>query len=102
MEATEKKAIAPESCSGQDWIEKELAASRLPDLRLEKRLRHLVEQLAKGVGRSIPWACQDWAAVKAAYRFFCNGRVSEEHILAGHFLATRERIACTDELFLVV
>ena len=90
MEATEKQAFEPESCGGQDWIEQELAASTLPDARLGKRLRSLVEQLAKGVGRSILWACQDWAATKAAYRFFSNGRVSEEQILAGHFLATRE------------
>jgi len=61
-----------------------------------------VEQLAKGVGRSIPWACQDWAAAKAAYRFFSNDRVSEEQILVGHFLSTRERLGCGEELFLVV
>jgi hypothetical protein len=102
MEATEKRTIAPESLSGQDWIEQELAASSLPDARLDKRLRFLLEQLAKGVGRSIPWACQDWAAAKAAYRFFSNDRVSEEQILAGHFLATRERIPRGEELFLVV
>jgi hypothetical protein len=102
MEAAEKRAIESESFGGQDWIEQELAASRLPDARLDKRLRSVVEQLAKGVGRSIPWACQDWAAAKAAYRFFSNGRVSEEQILAGHFLATRGRIPSGEELFLVV
>jgi hypothetical protein len=102
MGAIAKQAIDSESCGRQDWIEQELAASKLPDARLEKRLRHLVEQLAKGVGRSIPWACQDWAAAKAAYRFFSNERVSEEQILAGHFLSTRERIPCGEELFLVV
>jgi len=97
-----KRGFAAECCGGHDWIEQELAASTLPDARLEKRLRSVVEQLAKGVGRSIPFACQDWASAKAAYRFFSNGRVSEEQILAGHFLATRERIACGEELFLVV
>ena len=102
MEAIGKQVDDPESCGGPDWIERELAASKLSDARLEKRLRHLVEQLAQGVGRSIPWACQDWAAAKAAYRFFSNGRVNEEQILAGHFLATRERIPCGEELFLVV
>jgi len=100
METRAKPAIDPASCGSQDWIEQELAASKLPDARLEKRLRHLVEQMAKGVGRSIPWACQDWAAAKAAYRFFSNGRVSEEQILAGHFSATRERLGCGEELFL--
>jgi len=102
METRAKPAIDPASCGSQDWIEQELAASKLPDARLEKRLRHLVEQMAKGVGRSIPWACQDWAAAKAAYRFFSNGRVSEEQILAGHFSATRERLGCGEELFLIV
>jgi len=47
-------------------------------------------------------ACQDWTATKAAYRFFSNVRVREEQILAGHFLGTRERVACGEELFLVV
>ncbi len=102
MSEAAKRAIAPESRGGQDWIEQELAAAKWPDARLEKRLRSLVEQLAKGVGRSIPFACQDWAAVKAAYRFFSNRRVGEEQILGGHFLRTRERLGCGEELFLVV
>ena len=73
-------------------MEQELAAVRLPDARLEKRLQHLVEQMAAGLGRSIPLACQDWAATKAAYRFFSNERICEEQILSGHFEATRERL----------
>ena len=102
MEESAKQEVTEKFGGGQDWIEHELAASRLPDARLEKRLRDLVRQLANGVGRSIPFACQDWAAAKAAYRFFSNDRVGEEQILGGHFLATRERISRTEELFLVV
>jgi len=88
----EAAKLAVESFVGQEWIEQELAAAKLPDARLEKRLRHLVEQMAAGLGRSIPLAFQDWAATKAAYRFFSNERICEEHILAGHFEATRERL----------
>jgi hypothetical protein len=84
--------LAAESCVGQEWIGQELAAAQLPDMRLEKRLQHLVEQMAAGLGRSIPLACQDWSATKAAYRFFSNERICEEQILAGHFEATRERL----------
>ena len=102
MEESAKQEVTEKFGGGQDWIEHELAASRLPDARLEKRLRDLVRQLANGVGRSIPFACQDWAAAKAAYRFFSNDRVGEEQILAGHFVATRERIPGTEELFLVL
>ena len=41
-------------------------------------------------GRRHPWACQDSANTKAAYRFFGNDRISEANILAGHFASTRE------------
>ncbi|WP_366514549.1 transposase DNA-binding-containing protein [Mesorhizobium sp.] len=39
-------------------------------------------------GKPIPAACGDWAAAKAAYRFFDNPRVTEHSVLAGHFAAT--------------
>jgi hypothetical protein len=41
-------------------------AAKWPDARLEKQLQHQVEQMAAGLGRSIPLACQDWAATKAS------------------------------------
>jgi hypothetical protein len=66
----EAAKLAAAARVGQDWIGQELAAAKLPDARLEKRLQHLVEQMAAGLGRSIPLACQDWAATKAAYRVF--------------------------------
>ncbi|MBB6469163.1 hypothetical protein HNQ96_005052 [Aminobacter lissarensis] len=39
-------------------------------------------------GKPIPAACGDWAAMKAAYRFFDNPRVTQHSVLAGHFAAT--------------
>ncbi len=62
-------------------------------MRNGKRLGVLLEQLSERIGGSIPFACQDWAATKAAYRFFSNARISEDKILAGHFLCPRERFA---------
>ena len=59
---------------------------RISRARHGKRLRQLLEQLSSRVGSSTPWACQDWANTKAAYRFFGNDRVSEGNILAGHLL----------------
>jgi len=79
-----------------------LAAAQLPDMRLEKRLQYLVEQMAAGLGRSIPLACQDWSATKAAYRFFSNERICEEQILAGHFEATRDSVPRTESILLTV
>ena len=54
------------------------------------------------VGESLPMACQDWAATKAAYGFLSNDRVSEAEILAGHFQATRDRFVAHDGPVLVL
>ena len=73
------------------WIDQELAGCKFADARIGKRFSMLMDQLSDGIGRTIPLACGDWAATKAAYRFLDNDRVSEAEILAGHFQATRER-----------
>src|SRR6478672_4808375 len=78
------------------WIDQELAGCQFKDMRLGKRFRKLLEQLSEGTGESIPFACQDWANTKAAYRFLSNERVKEDTILAGHFHSTRGRFAATD------
>jgi len=76
-----------------EWIEQELAGCCFPDQRLHQRLQQLLEQFSSRLGESIPFACQDWAQTKAAYRFLSNPKVHEEAILAGHFQATHSRFA---------
>src|SRR6266700_2224327 len=71
------------------WINQELSGCKFKDARHGKRIGKLLVQLSEEIGGSIPWACQDWANTKAAYRFFSNDRVSEAEILAGHFQATQ-------------
>src|SRR5690606_614621 len=87
---------------GTAWLDEELAGCSFADDRLGKRLRALLERLGGALGASLPLACQDWAATKAAYRFFANPRVSETEILAGHFAATRSRLAAADGLILIL
>jgi hypothetical protein len=77
------------------WLQREVAGCPFQGTRHGKRFRTLLGQLSERIGGSIPFACQDWANTKAAYRFLSNDRVSEEKILAGHFLCTRERFAAT-------
>jgi len=84
------------------WIDQELAGCEFADERLGRRFGMLMEQLSTGIGRTIPLACGDWAATKAAYRFLDNDRVSEAEILAGHFQATRERFAAVEGPVLVL
>ena len=87
---------------GEKWIEEEVAGCQFRDVRHGKRLRQLLEQFSGRVGATTPWAAQDWANTKAAYRFFANGRISEANILAGHFVSTRERCVATSGFPLLV
>jgi len=61
--------------------------------RLDKRFARLVHDLWNGVGRPLPFACQDWANTKAAYRFLSSERVTEADILASHFRSTKAMAA---------
>ena len=85
-----------------EWIENETVGCQFEDVRHRKRLRQLLEQLSGRVGATTPWACQDWANTKAAYRFFGNDRISEANILAGHFASTRERFVASNSFPVLV
>ena len=60
------------------WIENEVVGCQFQDARHGKRLRQLLERLLGRVGSTTPWACQDWANTKAAYRFLVSVRSSAE------------------------
>ncbi|MFL9912543.1 IS4 family transposase [Paraburkholderia sp. RL17-337-BIB-A] len=91
-----------EQADDESWLDQEVAGSEFQDVRLRKRFAMLLERLWKGMGQSIPFACQDWANTKAAYRFMDNDRVCEQDILSGHFRATAQRVSTTDGPILVL
>jgi len=84
------------------WVEREIEGCQFPDTRLKTRFAKLLGQLGETIGGALPAACQDWAATKAAYRFFDNSRVDESVILAGHFAATKSRLAAAKGPILVL
>ena len=48
------------------WVERELDGGAFPDQRLKARLGKLLGDLGQRIGDTVPTACQDWAATKAA------------------------------------
>lgn len=78
--------------SPEDWAEEEFSHSDLGDGRLHKRLFQLARNFFASPHASIPTACGDKAAVKAAYRFFQHPAVHMDSILKGHQEATADRI----------
>jgi len=92
---TQRAARSPENITNgpASWIDEEVEGCTFKDERLAKRFGKLLGMMSDGVGQSVPQACQDWAHTKAAYRFLSNDGVGEDQILAGHFQATRGRLA---------
>ncbi|WP_370990791.1 transposase DNA-binding-containing protein [Bradyrhizobium sp. DN5] len=72
--------------------EREIDKTAFKAARLGRRFSELLKQIGDGMGGSIPFARQDWANTKAAYRFFANECMEEANILSGHFAATRARV----------
>ena len=85
------------------WAHDEIVSARLPDKRLARRLRRLLDQMSAAPGQPVPAACGDWAAAKAAYRFFePPPPVTEYGVLAGHFAATAARCAASEGPILIL
>jgi Transposase DNA-binding/Transposase Tn5 dimerisation domain len=76
----------------QTWGEWEFEQVNLGDKRLNTRLKKLAEDLSAVPEVPINQASEDWAATKAAYRFFRNDKVTSEQILNPHQARTVERM----------
>lgn len=84
-----------------DEMSAEFEPADLGDKRREKRLTSLASCFGRTPGASIPAACADEAATKAAYRFCDNEDVDPTDIRAGHVEAHANRIGELDELLVV-
>jgi hypothetical protein len=73
------------------WAQKEFEFAKLGDPRRNKRLVNIATHLAANPDGTLPQAFEEWAELKAAYRFFNNGAVDFEKVLAPHLERTRLR-----------
>lgn len=76
----------------QPWAMVELGRAWLGDPRRTARLIELASSLVEKPSCSLPEACGNWAATKAAYRFFSNEEIEPGDILAAHRQSTVERV----------
>ncbi len=74
------------------WVVSELEMLDSGDARLNRRALSIVENLGLAPGRTIPQTFVSRGEIKACYKFFDNGLVSDKKILAPHIEKTIERI----------
>ncbi|MEW5961266.1 MAG: IS4 family transposase [Chloroflexota bacterium] len=78
----------------EQWAALEFADVELHDARLNRRCQELAVALGQQPTAYINQACEDWAATKAAYRFFDNTRkVTPAGLIAPHQQRTVERMS---------
>ena len=83
------------------WVKEELSNPDFSDDRLNKRFELLALELARHPSLPINQATSDWAAAKAAYRFFENPKVTPDRILASHYAHTKERVLAQNKVVVV-
>jgi len=86
----------------RSWVNDEIAASHLGDVRLNRRFGTILKALGERPGKPLPSVFEDWANTKAAYRFFEHSNISEDKLLTGHFSASAQRIKETDGPILIL
>ena len=92
MVGREEDSLGEEEGIGESWGEAEFSAVDLGDKRLAQRLQKLADDCSTQPQAPINQASEDWAAPKAAYRFFENPPASAKKIFAAHRLRTSQRI----------
>lgn len=85
----------------QSWSEQELSQVDLGDERLNKRLMKIVEDFTENPESSVPQACGNWAATKAAYEFWKNPKVKASSIIDGHVESIKQRFLGQDTILAI-
>ncbi|EFD7749907.1 hypothetical protein F6J40_23865 [Escherichia coli] len=68
----------------KNWVIKELESLNVGDIRLEKRIKHVLSVLSRSPKESISVSCRTWSEAKAAYRCFSSDKISADKIMAPH------------------
>jgi hypothetical protein len=76
----------------KETIANEFQNTAINDKRLVNRLVSTAIILEKEPEKSIPEACQEWAAIKGAYNLFDNLKVTPDAVLSGHREQTIRRM----------
>jgi hypothetical protein len=84
------------------WIYQQFSNVNMKDARLQRRAVRIAQSCAEHPDKSLPDRFDDWAGVKAAYRFFSNSKASHQTLQQPHYLEVLEKARWSEELVLFI
>ena len=84
------------------WIERDFGQIDFNDKRLVKRFKDILCEFIKKAQSNISSTFDNWASIKACYRFFDNVKVKAKTILEEHIKSSVLKINEANELIIVI
>ncbi len=84
------------------WIQEQFANVNINDARLQSRAVKIAQCCAERPEKSLPGRFDDWAGLKAAYRFFSNPKISHQTLQEPHYQEVLEKARFSEELVLFI
>ena len=84
------------------WICEQFANIDVNDVRLQDRAVEIAQCCAEHPEKSLPGRFEDWAGLKATYRFFNNPKVSHQTLQQPHYQEVLEKARFSKEPVLFI
>ena len=86
----------------EQWIYDQFSKIDVSDARLQKRAFNIAKGCAKLPEESLAGRFEEWADLKAAYRFFNNPKITHQELQRPHYQYTLEKARFPEELVLFI
>jgi len=81
----------------EQWIHDQFAKIEVSDARLKKRAVNIAIGCGEHPEESLPGRFDDWADLKATYRFFSNPKITHQVLQEPHYHQVLEKARFSDE-----
>lgn len=84
------------------WIQKHFSGVQMADARLQKRAVKIAQACAEHPDKNLPGRFENWAGIKAAYRFFSNDKATHQSLQSAHYKHVLTEAAESDQTVLFI
>lgn len=86
----------------EQWIHQQFSKVNMKDSRLQKRAVQIALGCATHPDKALSERFEDWAGLKAAYRFFSHPKASHQTLQQPHYREVLEKARWSEETVLFI